>query len=212
MCNCITYYCRGSAERFKMLKGIAPQLGFISVIVLCGLLMESTLCSYASANISLRSNFGISIKNEISSSLSLSSFSSNGSSPFQNALRGLPVNNNQGVSGSGSGSITCSDGTRINGGSISFVAFKSDVPLHGSWEVISIRTSGPSQNTEGSFQTGNIGSNQYSLAGTEISDSICRGNPPTPATISGQCGQGVTIELNSDNGERGIFTGDVTCS
>jgi len=195
-----------------MFKPIAPQVGVVSLIVLCGLLMESSSCSYASADLFPGNNFGVLIKNEISSSVPLSSFSSSGASPFQNALRGLPVNNNQGVSGSGGGSITCSDGSRVDGGSISFVAFKSDVPIHGSWEVISISTSGPSLNTAGSFQTGNIGSNQYTLAGTEISDSICKGNPPTPATISGQCGQGVIIELNADNGEKGIFTGDVTCS
>ncbi len=195
-----------------MFKPISPQVWVLSFIVLCGLLIEFSWCSYASADLFLGNNFGVLIKNEISSSLPLSSFSSSGASPFQNALRGLPVNINQGVSGSGSGSITCSDGTRVDGGSISFVAFKSDVPIHGSWEVVSISSSGPALNTAGSFQTGNIGSNQYTLSGAQISDSICRGNLPTPATISGQCGQGVIIELNADNGEKGIFTGDVTCS
>ena len=190
-----------------MFRVIAPQHWVVSVIVLFGLLMGSSMCSYASAELFLGNNFGVSINNEI-----LSSLSSNGLSPFQNALKGLPINNNHGVSGSGSGSITCSDGTRVDGGTISFVAFKSDVPLHGSWEVVSISTSGPSHNAGGSFQTGNIGSNQYTLAGTEISDSICKGNPPSPAMISGQCGQGVTIELNAENGEKGIFTGDMTCS
>ena len=189
-----------------MYKGIAPKIGVVSVVALCGLLMESSWYSYASADL-FRGNFGVLINNEISPSLPSSPIpSSNG------ALIGLPVNNNQGVSGSGSGSIACSDGTRVEGGSISFVAFKSNVPLHGSWEVVSIRTSGASQNTGGSFQTGHIGSDQYTLTGSQISDSICRGNPPTPATISGQCGQGVTIELNADNGEKGTFTGDVTCS
>ncbi len=179
-----------------MYKGITPKLGVLSVIALCGLLLESSWHSY-----------GLLINNEISSS-----FPSSPISPPDGALRGLPVNNNQGVSGSGSGSIVCSDGTRVEGGSISFVAFKSNVPIHGSWEVVSVRTSGASQNTGGSFQTGHIGSDQYTLTGRQISDSICRGNPPTPATISGQCGQGVTIELNADNGDKGIFTGDVTCS
>ena len=189
-----------------MYKGIAPKLGVVSVIALCGLLIESSWHSYASANF-FQGNFGLLINNEISSSLPSSPISSS-----DGALRGLPVNNNQGVSGSGSGSIACSDGTRVEGGSISFVAFKSNVPIHGSWEVVSVRTSGASQNTGGSFQTGHIGSDQYTLTGRQISDSICRGNPPTPATISGQCGQGVTIELNADNGDKGIFTGDVTCS
>ncbi|HET7148265.1 MAG TPA: hypothetical protein VFI73_07180 [Candidatus Nitrosopolaris sp.] len=135
------------------------------------------------------------INNEISSSSS----------------NGLPINNNQRVSGSGSGSIACWDGMRVAGGSISFVAFKSNVPLHGSWEVVTVQSSGASQNMGGSFQTGHIGSDQYTLTGIQISDIICRGNPHTPATISGQCGQGVTIELSADNGEKGIFTGNVIC-
>jgi hypothetical protein len=189
-----------------MYKGIAPKLGVVSVIALYGLLMECSWYSYASADL-FQGNFGLLINNVISSSLPSSPISSS-----NDALRGLPVNNNQAVSGSGSGSISCSDGTRVGGGSISFVAFRSNVPLHGSWEVVSIRSSGVSYNTGGSFQTGQIGTDQYTLAGIQISDSICRGNPPTPATISGQCGQGVTIELNADNGEKGIFTGDVTCS
>ena len=194
-----------------MYKGIAPRLGIVSVVALCGLLMESSWYSYASADL-FQGNFGLLINNEISSSLPSSSLPSSPVSSSNGALSGLPVNNNQGVSGSGSGSVACSDGTRVEGGSISFVAFKSNVPLHGSWEVVSIRTSGVSQNTGGSFQTGHIGTDQYTLTGRQISDSICRGNPPMPATISGQCGQGVTIELNADNGEKGIFTGDVTCS
>jgi hypothetical protein len=194
-----------------MYKGIAPRLGIVSVVALCGLLMESSWYSYASADL-FQGNFGLLINNEISSSLPSSSLPSSPVSSSNGALRGLPISNNQGISGSGSGSIACSDGTRVEGGSISFVAFKSNVPLHGSWEVVSIRTSGVSQNTGGSFQTGHIGTDQYTLTGRQISDSICRGNPPMPATISGQCGQGVTIELNADNGEKGIFTGDVTCS
>lgn len=188
-----------------MFKGIAPRLGIVSVVALCGLLLESSWYSYASADLS-QGNFGLLINTEISSLPSSPKSSSDG------ALRGLPINNNQGISGSGSGSIACSGGTRVEGGSISFVAFKSNVPLHGSWEVVSIRTSGVSLNTGGSFQTGHIGTDQYTLTGRQISDSICRGNAPIPATISGQCGQGVTIELNADNGEKGIFTGDVTCS
>jgi hypothetical protein len=194
-----------------MYKGIAPRLGIVSVVALCGLLMESSWYSYASADL-FQGNFGLLINNEISSSLPSSPLPSSPISSSSGALRGLPISNNQGISGSGSGSIACSDGTRVEGGSISFVAFKSNVPLHGSWEVVSIRTSGASQNTGGSFQTGHIGTDQYTLTGRQISDSICRGNPPIPATISGQCGQGVTIELNADNGEKGIFTGEVTCS
>jgi len=188
-----------------MYKGIAPRLGIVSVVALCGLLLESSWYSNAKADLS-QGNFGLLINTEISSLPSSPISSSDG------ALTGLPISNNQGISGSGSGSIACSDGKRVEGGSISFVAFKSNVPLHGSWEVVSIRMSGVSLNMGGSFQTGHIGTDQYTLTGRQISDSICRGNPPIPATISGQCGQGVTIELNADKGEKGIFTGDVTCS
>src|SRR5712691_5109222 len=99
-----------------MYKGIAPRLGIVSVVALCGLLMESSWYSYASADL-FQGNFGLLINNEISSSLPSSSLPSSSlpssslpssslpssslpSSPISSsdgALRGLPISNNQGI-------------------------------------------------------------------------------------------------------------------
>lgn len=141
--------------------------------------------------------------------------SSSGESTVQKALRGIEANNNinnHAVSGSGSGMVSCADGKKIGGASISLVAFKNNFPLYGSWEVVALSISDTSQNAGGSFHAGNIISNQYSLSGRQISDSICKGRTPIPAMISGQCGHGASIELETGNGERGVFSGDVTCS
>ena len=37
-------------------------------------------------------------------------------------------------------------------------------------------------------------------------------NIQTTATLSGQCGQGVTIELIANDGESGTFTGNADCT
>ena len=51
--------------------------------------------------------------------------------------------------------------------------------------------------------------NHYSLSGTEITNKICgnsstSSNIQTTTTLGGQCGQGVTIELNANDGESGL--------
>jgi hypothetical protein len=124
------------------------------------------------------------------------------------------------VSGSGSGDITCPNGKHVGSAEVSFAGFKSRVPVYGSWEVIAVSAgSGNSINKGGSFHSGSIGADHYSLKGSEIADKICSvsraGNESstvqTTTTISGQCGQGVTIQLNANNGERGSFSGDTDC-
>jgi hypothetical protein len=129
------------------------------------------------------------------------------------------IGNSQ-VSGSGSGEVTCPDGKQVSSAEVSFAGFMSKVPLYGSWEVIAVSSgSGNSINKGGSFHSGSIGTDQFSLKGNEIRDKICgigregsdSSTVQTTATLSGQCGQGVTIELNADNGERGTFNGDTDC-
>ena len=127
------------------------------------------------------------------------------------------IGNNQ-VSGSGSGDVTCPNGKHLGNAEISFGGFMSKVPLYGSWEVIAVNSeSGNSLNQGGSFHSGSIGADHYSLNGREISDRICgnsstSSNIQTTATISGQGGQSVTIELNANDGESGTFTGNVECT
>jgi hypothetical protein len=128
------------------------------------------------------------------------------------------VSGNDQVSGSGSGDVTCPNGKHVGNAEISFGGFMSKVPLYGSWEVVAVNSeSGNSLNQGGSFHSGSIGADQYSLIGREISDKICgnsstSSNIQTTATIGGQCGQGVTIELNANDGESGTFTGNADCT
>ncbi len=127
------------------------------------------------------------------------------------------IGNDQ-VSGSGSGDVTCPNRKHVGNAEISFSGFMSKVPLYGSWEVVAVNSeSGNLLNQGGSFHSGSIGADHYSLNGREISDKICgnsstSSNIQTTATISGQCGQGVTIELNANDGESGTFTGNADCT
>jgi hypothetical protein len=127
------------------------------------------------------------------------------------------IGNDQ-VSGSGSGDVTCPNGKHVGNAEISFGGFLSKVPLYGSWEVVAVNSeSGNSLSQGGSFHSGSIGTDHYNLNGREISDKICRnsstsGNIQTTATIAGQCGQGVTIELDANDGESGTFTGNADCT
>ena len=127
------------------------------------------------------------------------------------------IGNDQ-ISGSGSGDLTCHNGKHIGNAEISFGGFMSNVPLYGSWEVVAVNSeSGNSLNQGGSLHSGSIGADHYSLSGTEIANMICgnsnaSSNIQTTATLSGQCGQGVTIELNANDGESGTFTGNADCT
>ncbi|PWU81646.1 MAG: hypothetical protein DLM72_05905 [Candidatus Nitrosopolaris wilkensis] len=127
------------------------------------------------------------------------------------------VSGNEQVSGSGSGDVTCPNGKHVDNAEISFGGFMSRVPLYGSWEVVAVNSdSGNSLNQGGSFHSGSIGADHYSLNGREISDKICgnsstSSNIQTTATLSGQCGLGVTIELNANDGDSGTFTGNADC-
>ena len=121
------------------------------------------------------------------------------------------------VSGSGSGDVTCPNGKHVGNAEISFGGFMSRIPLYGSWEVVAVNSeSSKSLNQGGSFHSGSIGADHYSLSGSEIAHKICgnssSSNIQTTTTLSGQCGQGVTIELNANDGESGTFTGNVDCT
>ena len=127
------------------------------------------------------------------------------------------IGNDQ-ISGSGSGDLTCPNGRHVGNAEISFGGFMSNVPLYGSWEVVAVNgESGNSLNQGGSLHSGSIGADHYSLSGTEIANKICgnsgtSSNIQTTATISGQGGQSVTIELNANDGESGTFTGNADCT
>jgi len=129
----------------------------------------------------------------------------------------IVIGNDQ-ISGSGSGDVTCANGRHVGNAEISFGGFMSNVPLYGSWEVVAVNgESGTSLNQGGSLHSGSIGADHYSLSGTEIANKICgnsstSSNIQTTTTLSGQCGQGVTVQLNANDGETGTFTGNVDCT
>jgi hypothetical protein len=64
----------------------------------------------------------------------------------------------------------------------------------------------------GDITGGHIGGMQFTLRGIEDFDEMCFAPAPTTITITGQCGQGVTIQFRASNGEEGQFTGNVACA
>jgi hypothetical protein len=60
-----------------------------------------------------------------------------------------------------------------------------------------------------------ISGNTFTLIGTELSQGPSRcgdTTPPVSATITGQCGTGVTIQYTTADGEHATFTGNVVCT
>jgi hypothetical protein len=114
------------------------------------------------------------------------------------------------VSGTGMGNIACTDGKQIRNGHISFIAIEKNLPILGSWEIVSNESS-TLFNKAGSFQSGTISSDAYNLIGSKTSDNICFGDRTSTITISGECGEQVKIDIQAKDGEKGTFLGDVTC-
>jgi hypothetical protein len=114
------------------------------------------------------------------------------------------------VSGTGMGNIACTDGKQIRNGHISFIAIEKNLPILGSWEIVSNESS-TLFNRAGSFQSGTINSDTYNLIGRKTSDNICFGDRTSNITISGECGEQVKIDIQAKDGEKGTFLGDVTC-
>src|SRR6266516_4207718 len=103
-----------------------------------------------------------------------------------------------------------SDDKQIRNGHISFIAIEKNLPILGSWEIVSNESS-TLFNRAGSFQSGTINSDTYNLIGRKTSDNICFGDRTSNITISGECGEQVKIDIQAKDGEKGTFLGDVTC-
>lgn len=111
------------------------------------------------------------------------------------------------IIGHGTGQLNCPSGSSAPGDeTIDFYASKDKGSIFGAF------TSGSNEGFGckfGYITGGNIGAKNYTLTGYEDTDNICSSQIPTTFTISGQCGQGVTIEFRAANGEEGQFTGNV---
>jgi hypothetical protein len=122
----------------------------------------------------------------------------------------------QSISGSGTGQVNCPVFGGVSGASppgderISFVASKTRGTVSGSWSIFPV--AGPFIFKQGSITGGHIGGQEFTLIGTEFTDTMCVSQVPAQITIEGECGQGVTIEFRSSNGQAGEFTGSVVCN
>jgi hypothetical protein len=131
---------------------------------------------------------------------------------------------NKVIQGSGTGRVTCPNGSVLNRGfdgsplTISFQGTKGQFPFLG----IKAKASGSfdlelSEGIRfflkklGDFDQGTITKNAFSFSGTESRDDMCDLALPTTITISGACGQGVAVQFQAANGERGEFTANVVC-
>ena len=119
------------------------------------------------------------------------------------------------VSGRGTGTFTCGDGTQVNtvfNLSVQKVKSKdsgTSFKLFGFWDV-----SIPNFQTiaSGSVYSGKVGKTSYSVLAIEFQGSQCPGNDtPAKGTITGNCGQDAQVQLRFENGDHGTFTGNFVC-
>jgi hypothetical protein len=92
---------------------------------------------------------------------------------------------------------------------IFFFAQKQRGFLFGLWDILD---EGSTVSKQGDITGGHIGGKQFTLRGIENFDGLCSSPTPATITITGQCGQGVTIQFRASNGEEGQFTGNVACA
>jgi hypothetical protein len=85
--------------------------------------------------------------------------------------------------------------------------FKQKGTISGDWSIGAVTGI-----KGGSFQSGSIGKNHFSLSGIEGFDGVCHLPTPTTITFTGQCGAGVTVTFKASNGESGTLIGNVACS
>jgi len=116
------------------------------------------------------------------------------------------------ITGSGIGTITCSDGS-VNQGSITFFASKQGTQMIGKVSVVT--SSGGGLVGTGSITGGKIGNGIYTLTGND-SFGICGTSGSAPFTISGITGPSVPIAFSWVHSggakDAGSFAGTVTAS
>jgi hypothetical protein len=91
-------------------------------------------------------------------------------------------------------------GTGISNAIIDFSATEQDKMVSGSWKIVIDSSSQIPGSKEGIFTAGMIGSKSYVLKGEETANTLCGDIPvPIAITISGKCGEDVTIKFRSAN-------------
>jgi hypothetical protein len=119
------------------------------------------------------------------------------------------------VSGQGEGEDFCRT-AGIFPASITFSVKQSgSAAVQGQFEVFVQFTPSLGTTNRGTLDSVQITGNSFTTTGTELSQepATCGGrNFPTSATITGQCGTGVTIQFATADGEHATFTGNVNCT
>jgi hypothetical protein len=120
------------------------------------------------------------------------------------------------VGGQGEGENFCPNAEVSLPASITFSAQQSgSVAVQGQFTVTVDLSSGEPIIKTGTLNDLQISGNTFTLTGTELSQgpARCGGtNLPVSATITGQCGTGVTIQYTTADGEHATFTGNVVCT
>jgi hypothetical protein len=122
------------------------------------------------------------------------------------------------VSGQGEGENFCARATGSIPASITFSVQQSgNAATQGQFEIAVQAPFGPGFTKTGTLDSVQITGNSFTITGKELSagNEISRCEdilvPPT-ATITGQCGTGVTIQFATADGEHATFTGNVICT
>lgn len=122
----------------------------------------------------------------------------------------------KGIQGSGTGTVTCADGTQVNNVHLDFSVQKLQGRIISPNSGATFTFQGGIFGTEavgGFFVQGKVGSQAYNLQGVASTSLVCNTAPPIDFFISGACGPAVKIGFTttSTDGERGEFTGNVAC-
>jgi hypothetical protein len=118
------------------------------------------------------------------------------------------ASNHQAVGRGTTNQFLCPNGVLVPA-TIDFQATKNKGTVSGFFSIFG------GANKFGSITDGTINSGSYTLTGVVQPFSSCAGAStmlPAQATISGQCGEGVTIHYRDTHGEVGDFLGNVFCS
>ena len=110
------------------------------------------------------------------------------------------------LKGVGKGTLSCSDGSKVNNARISFFVFYQNDGTFAEWNV-DHKTLG---STGGIFTKESITSSKYDLNGVQAFDNICD-SKEVNITLSGSCGDGAKAELQGNNGDKGVFKVRAEC-
>jgi hypothetical protein len=130
--------------------------------------------------------------------------------PSNNTVSPQPPTITQ-VNGQGEGQNVCPQSITSLLASITFSAHLVGNTVQGQFNIV-IKSGNTAVVKAGTLNGLQITGNSFTATGTE-SEAPCDTSVGTPsATISGQCGTGVTILFQTADGEHATFTGNVNCT